>query len=325
MIPDSLFIEASKRIKPYIQKTPLTFDPELNLYLKWENHQTTGSFKLRGALNKILSLQDWERERGIVTASAGNHGQGVAMAASIVNAQVTVFASEHAVPTKLDAMRARGAKIILVPGGYGDAEQSGIKFARENQSTWISPYNDEIVIAGAGTLALEIMEDLPESLDMSWIVPVGGGGLISGIGAVVKEHAAMQPGANSSSFSKPKVIGVQPEASAFMHAIFKKGDQSNTEDLPTLADGLSGPVEAQSITIPMVQKYVDDIITVSEIEIEQAIAFACKKYGEVIEGSAAVTLAAVNNRYIKDKPAVIILSGGNIQNETFSKIVETWQ
>lgn len=321
MIPESWFMDASKRIESYIQKTPLFFDPELNLYLKWENHQTTGSFKLRGAMNKILSLQDWERELGIVTASAGNHGQGVAMVASLVNARVTVFASEHAVQTKLDAMRSRGANIILIPGGYGEAEQAGIKYAQENQCTWISPYNDGKVIAGAGTLALEIIDELPESLTMTWVVPVGGGGLISGIGAVIKERAAAQP-STSVADQKIKLVGVQPEASAFMHSIYKIGSQSGIQDLPTLADGLSGPVEDHSITIPMVHKYVDDIITVTESEIEKAIAFAWNKYNEVIEGSAAVSLAAVLNHYIKDRPAVLVLSGGNIQKETFSRIVE---
>lgn len=321
MIPETWFIDASKRIAPHIQKTPLTFDHDLNIYIKRENHQTTGSFKLRGALNKILCLQDWERERGIVTASAGNHGQGVAMAASLVNASVTVFASEHAAPIKLEAMRSKGAKIILISGGYGEAEKAGIKYAQENQSTWISPYNDGKVIAGAGTLALEILNELPESSTMTWIVPVGGGGLISGIGAILKEFHTQQNNQETHLDLKPKLIGVQPKASAFLHAIFKHGHQTGVEDLPTLADGLSGPVEDRSITIPMVQKYVDDIITVREDEIEQAITFAWKTYGEIIEGSAAVALAAILNHSINDRPAVVILSGGNIQKETFTRIV----
>lgn len=321
MIPFAWFNDASERIQPYIQKTPLTYDKEFDIYLKWENHQKTGSFKLRGAINKVLNLQEWEIKQGLVTASAGNHGQGVAMAGNLVDAQVTIFASDHAVPAKLEAMQSMGAKIILVPGGYGDAEQAGIKYAQENHSTWISPYNDGQVVAGQGTLAMEVLEDVPESSTMIWIVPVGGGGLISGIGAVIKNESISNQLDNRENSSQPFLIGVQPAKSAFMHSIFKIGDQSAVEDLPTLADGLSGPVEQSSITIPMVHKYVDDIITVSEGEIVQAIAFAWNRYGEIIEGSAAVSLAVIINNMIERRPAVIILSGGNIQRETFDHIV----
>src|SRR5665647_242900 len=140
MIPYSWLQQAQERISPYIQKTPLTYDSHLNLYLKWENRQVTGSFKARGAMNKILALQDWELERGLVTASAGNHGQGVAMAARLKQAKVIVFASEHAHPNKIQAMHALGVEIHLVPGGYGQAEQAGISYAETTGSTWVSPY-----------------------------------------------------------------------------------------------------------------------------------------------------------------------------------------
>jgi threonine dehydratase len=322
MIPYAWFIDASKRIGPHIQKTPLTFDKEFNIYLKWENHQKTGSFKLRGALNKILALQDWELKRGIVTASAGNHGQGVALAASLVKTPVTVFASDHAVPAKLDAMRSMGANIILIPGGYGEAEKAGIKFAQDHQCTWVSPYNDGQVVAGQGTLALEVIEEIPESISMTWIVPVGGGGLISGIGAVIKHESNLTQVESNPPSKNAFLIGVQPEASAFMYSIYKTGDQAGIDDLPTLADGLSGPVEQGSITIPMVCKYVDDMIKMKEDEIAQAIAFAWNRYGEKIEGSAAVSFAAILKDTAIKKPAVLVLSGGNIQKETFSKIVD---
>ncbi|MBN1537870.1 MAG: pyridoxal-phosphate dependent enzyme [Anaerolineales bacterium] len=321
MIPNAWFEDAAKRIKPYIQPTPLTFDRENNIFLKWENHQKTGSFKLRGALNKILSLQEWEIKQGLVTASAGNHGQGVAMAANLVNAQVTIFASDHAVPAKLEAMRSMGVNIILIPDGYSEAEKAGIIFAKENHATWISPYNDGQIIAGQGTIALEVLEDMPAASAMTWIVPVGGGGLISGIGAVIKENIINNDNLNQSQPSDVILVGVQPEASSFMHAIYKVGNQIGVEDLPTLADGLSGAVEEGSITIPMVRKYVDDIITVSESEITHAIAFAWNRYREKIEGSAAVSLAAILTKKCEKKPAVLILSGGNIQKEVFDQIV----
>ncbi|MGE5123557.1 MAG: threonine ammonia-lyase, partial [Acidobacteriaceae bacterium] len=146
MIPYEWLEQAGERITPHIQRTPLTFDPRHELFLKFENHQVTGSFKARGALNKILALQDWELERGLVTASAGNHGQGVALAAGIRHAHVTVFVSEHASMNKIQAMRALGAEIHLVPGGYAEAESAGIAHAKGSGATWISPYNDGLVI-----------------------------------------------------------------------------------------------------------------------------------------------------------------------------------
>ncbi|HSB65088.1 MAG TPA: pyridoxal-phosphate dependent enzyme, partial [Anaerolineales bacterium] len=176
MIPFAWFEQACERISPHIRKTPITYDEELDLYIKWDNHQVTGSFKARGALNKILSLQDWELKQGLVTASAGNHGQGVALAANLKHAPVIVFASDHAMSIKLHAMRELGAEIHLVPGGYGEAEQAGINFAQQTGGTWVSPYNDGLVIAGQGTIALEVLKELPYPAATAWIVPAGGGG-----------------------------------------------------------------------------------------------------------------------------------------------------
>ena len=179
MIPHEWITQAADRICPLIARTPLTFEADHNLWIKWENHQITGSFKLRGALNKLLTLQPWERERGLVTASAGNHGQGVAWAAGKIGAQATVFASDQAVPAKLDAMRQLGAEVRLVKGGYGEAERTALSFAREQGATWVSPYNDGQVIAGQATLGLEVLEQGADSAAVV-IIPVGGGGLISG-------------------------------------------------------------------------------------------------------------------------------------------------
>ena len=172
----------------------------------------TGSFKVRGALNKVLSLKDWEQQRGLVAASAGNHGQGVALAGNLVGAPVTVFVSEHAVPAKLEAMRQRGAALRLVPGGYAEAEAAGIVFAQESGSTWVSPYNDGQVIAGQATLAGEMLEQEPALAQATWLVPVGGGGLIAGIGLALERLGA-----------RPRLVGVQSEASPFMHALFTRG------------------------------------------------------------------------------------------------------
>ncbi|HBG73882.1 MAG: hypothetical protein A2X25_03155 [Chloroflexi bacterium GWB2_49_20] len=308
MIPFEWLNLAAERISEYIVRTPVTYDKELNIYLKWENKQVTGSFKARGALNKIISLEPWEQKQGLVTASAGNHGQGVALGGTIVSAPVLVFASDHAVPAKVEAMRNLGAEIRFVNGGYGLAEQSALEFANNNHSTYISPYNDGQIIAGQGTIGLEVFRDIDVDANCTWIIPVGGGGLISGIGAVIR------------SLHKPcRLVGVQPEASAFTYSLFHKGNQVDVPDLPTLADGLSGPMQVGSITLPMIKNVVNDIITVTEDEIAQAIAYAWHKYQEIVEGSAATALAAVLTRKIKH-PAIIVISGGNIQPEVHAQI-----
>lgn len=314
MIPYSWLEQAADRLATHIKKTPIIYDAENQVYLKLENQQVTGSFKARGAINKVLTLQDWELEKGLVTASAGNHGQGVALAGKLVGAKVIIFASEHAVPAKIEAMRALGAEVRLVSGGYGEAEEAGLAYAASNGSTWISPYNDGQVIAGQGTVGLEILEQIPELPSSTWVVPVGGGGLISGIGAAIKTGSVEKTASR-------KLIAAQSEASAFMHAIYRHGTQDGAVDLPSLADGLAGPVEPNSITIPLVRRFVDEFVLVSEEDIASAIAYAWKHYNERIEGSAAAALAAVLSGEISSRPAIVVISGGNIQDEVHADIV----
>ncbi len=314
MIPYAWLEQAAARLGETVRQTPLTYDEQNRLFLKWENHQKTGSFKLRGALNKALALEPWERVRGLAAASAGNHGQGVAFAASLVGAHAVVFASQHAFAAKVEAMRALGAEVRLVAGGYGEAEAAGLAYARETGATWISPYNDGLVIAGQGTLGLEVLAQLPGAIPCTWVVPVGGGGLAAGIGAALKEGGAARLG--------HRLVGVQSEASAFMHALFTRGSQEGVPDLPSLADGLAGPVEAGAITIPLARKYLDDLLLVSEVEIVQAVRHAWLTYGERIEGSAATALAAVMTGQVAARPAVVILSGGNIPAGIHQSILE---
>ena len=317
MIPYEWLEQADSRIAPYIQRTPLTHDTARGLYIKWENRQVTGSFKARGAFNKVLLLEDWEREVGLVAASAGNHGQGIALAGQKVGAAVEVYVSEHAVPAKVKAMHALGAVIHTVPGGYGEAEAAGKAYAEDQKKTWVSPYNDGQVIAGQGTVGLEIYRELLVET-ATWLVPVGGGGLLTGIGASIREQAV-----------RPSLIGVQAEASAFMHSLFYKGTQEGTPDLPSLADGLAGEVEHGSVTIPMVKQLADEIVLVNEDEIAYAIAFAWYVYGEKLEGAGAVGLAAVLSGMVEDRPVVVVVSGGNVQPEVHAEVVgrfaeETW-
>ena len=310
MIPYEWLEQADERIAPFIHKTGLTYDPQNDLYLKWENHQVTGSFKVRGAFNKILSLQNWELERGLVTASAGNHGQGVALAGGMKHATVTVFASDHAIPNKIQAMRELGAEIRLVNGGYAEAESAGLEFSRLTGATWVSPYNDGLVIAGQGTIGLEVLKDLPHPTAAAWLVPAGGGGLVAGIGSALQGLE-----------SRPSLVAVQSEASPFLHAIYHHGTQEGVVELPSLADGLAGPVETGSVTIPMVKNYVSEFILVSEDEIRKAIKYAWQEYHERIEGSAAVPLAAALSGRVKTRPAVIILTGGNINPAELEQIL----
>jgi len=314
MIPYTWFEEARSRIIPHVHHTPLTHDSNKNWWMKWENHQVTGSFKARGAINKVLSLSAWEQERGLVTASAGNHGQGVATAGNIVKASVTVFVPDNAIPTKIHAMQKLGAKVQVVRGSYEQAEYSAQDYANSSNSSWVSPYNDGQVIAGQGTIAMEVYEDWNVAKEATWIVPVGGGGLISGIATFLKS--------NPTTSKYVKIIGVQSIASAFMYNIFHHGTQDHVNELPSLADGLAGKVESNSITIPLVSKYVDELILVTEEEITQAIAFAWHNYREKIEGSAATALAAVLTKKVTNQHIVIVISGGNILPETHMRIIE---
>lgn len=312
MIPSEWLDQATLRIAPHIRRTLLMNDAELNIYLKWESRQVTGSFKARGALNKVLSLESWESAAGLVTASAGNHGQGVALAGRQIGAPVLVFVSNHAVPSKIEAMQQLGAEVHLVEGGYNTAESVALSYAAERKKTWISAYNDGQVIAGQGTIGLEIAQDLMPESAQTWIVPVGGGGLISGIGAALERF-----------FPRPRLVGVNPQASAFMHSLYHRNSQNDVPDLPTLADGLAGAVEEEALTIPMVKKYVNDMITVTEDEIGYAVVYAWKNYGERIEGSAAAALAAVITGKVKP-PAVVVISGGNIQPEVHDMLCQKY-
>ncbi|HEX8992920.1 MAG TPA: pyridoxal-phosphate dependent enzyme [Anaerolineales bacterium] len=313
MIPYEWIEQAERRIAGHIRETPLGHDEKRGLYLKWENRQITGSFKPRGALNKVLVLEDWERTSGLVAASAGNHGQGLALAGRITNAPVEVFVSEHAVPAKVQAIRELGASVRSVPGGYAEAESAGRRYADEQRRTFVSPYNDGQVIAGQGTIGLEIERQLEGAHIANWIVPAGGGGLVCAIGTLFTRLP-----------HPPRLIAAQAAASPFGHSLYYRHTQEGVQDLPTLADGLSGAVENGSVTIPMMERFVDDFLIVSEKEIAEAIAFAWYAYQEIIEGSAAVALAAVLGGKVRERPSVLILTGGNIQPEVHDGIVRRY-
>ncbi|MEJ5314273.1 MULTISPECIES: threonine/serine dehydratase [Anaerolinea] len=312
MFPKEWIEQAYLRLKNEVIQTPLTWDEQTALSFKWENHQITGSFKVRGALNRAFSLEEWELERGLVCASAGNHGQGVAYAAKRLGTSCIVFTYENASALKVEQMRAWGADVRFVSGNYADAEQAAIEYAQRHKMTWISPYNDPQVIAGQATIGVELIEQWAENIPESVVVPVGGGGLAAGI-ALAIQHLP----------NPPKVIGIQSEASPYFHALFHQGNKEKVVEWKSLADGLAGDLEESSITIPLVKSHLFDIRLVSEIEIAQAIRYAWENFQERIEGSAAVTLAAVMSGKVQEFPATLIISGGNIDSSLFEKIIHS--
>jgi threonine dehydratase len=314
MISNEAIESAAQRIGGKIVETPLSFDADLNVYLKWENHQKTGAFKVRGALNKILALESWEQERGLVGASAGNHGLGVAYAARMVGAKATVFIPENSAQNKEEAIIQLGATVIKVPGGYSNAEKEAQSYAIRRGATWVSPYNDEQVIAGQATIGLELVRQIQPFNAQSCLIPVSGGALIAGIGLAFQSKA-----------KKVKIIGVQSENAAFFYSLYHYGTQKEIFEKASVADGLSGAVEWHSITIPIVRSMLDDFVLVNEEEIEKAIAYAWYRYNEVLEGSAAVSLAAVLFNKAKIAKSILIISGGNIGKDHHRKICERWK
>jgi threonine dehydratase len=312
VIPLEWLHAARERIEGLVKETPLTYDDALGVFFKWENHQITGSFKIRGAANKVLSLQDWERENGVTTCSAGNHGQGVALVAQRVGTTCEVYTSSHAVPIKIAAMEALGANVHLVDGDYVAAEKTAIKQAEQSGKVFISPYNDVQVIAGQGTLGLELQRQSDGLKGIqSIVVPVGGGGLLAGIGGSLESLTV-----------KPRLIGAQSETSPYMHSLFNTGTQDGVIERDSLADGLAGEVDHQSITIPLVDYYADEIVLVTENEIRDAIIYVWKTHHQIIEGSAAVSVAAVLAKKVSTLPAIIIVTGGNIQPALHKSIIQ---
>jgi threonine dehydratase len=300
--------EARERLEGRVVQTPLVTWGE-GLWLKCENAQVTGSFKLRGALNKVLGLGMAERASGIIAASAGNHGQGVAFAARLVQASATIVVPDEAVRRKVEAIRRLGAEVVEVPGGYGAAEVHGRELAVARGATWVSPYNDMAVIAGQATIGMEIREQFPAGHGVVEVyVPVSGGGLISGIGLALLPTAG-----------RYRVIGVQPENAAYMHASFNGRDPRTVVELPTVADALSGPYEDAAVTEEIVRRVVDDIVLVSEDEIRAALSKAWRGHGLMIEPSSAVALAAALRR-----PAgtdrLVVVSGGNVDRSLLATL-----
>ncbi len=290
-VPPRHVLAAARRLErsglvrrtPTEHSRPLSARLEADVYQKLELFQPTGSFKPRGSANKILRLRDEEPDafrRGFVAASAGNHGLGVSHAATSLGARATLVVPRTVSPAKLEALWRYPVELIVSVGNYDVAESEGRKLAKERGLAFISPYNDPDVIAGAGTVGLEVLEDLPE-ID-AILVPVGGGGLIAGIALWIK---AVAP--------RVRVIGVQSDAYPAMHAALAAGKLVTVPDKPSLADGLAGNVEAGSITFDLCRRFVDDMVLVSEEEIAEAIRYFAREEQLIVEGSGAVGAAAL--------------------------------
>src|SRR5512136_62073 len=271
---------ARARIAPFVRHTPLEFSRGLGACLKCENLQRTGSFKLRGALNRILSLTEEEKQRGVVAASAGNHAQGVAFGCAQVGVSAWVVMPKSTPRTKVQAAQSYDVSVRLFGATYDDAEAESRRIERDSGRVFVSPYNDPIIIAGQGTVALEILEDLPDVAQV--LVPVGSGGLICGVGVALK---AVNPAI--------RVIGVTSRATPTMYNHIKR---ERLPQLPTIAEGLSGEVEPGSITLDIAPQVTDDILLVEEEDIRTAIAWLVEAHHLIAEGSGAVGIAALHVR-----------------------------
>jgi threonine dehydratase len=307
--------DARKAIAPFVKCTPLTRSQFLSklcngeVWLKLENLQVTNSFKPRGAFNRLLDLSAKER-RGIITASAGNHGQAVAYAAQKLKFPAKIVVPKTTPKIKINAIKEYGADLVLFGDTYDEAEQKAKKLAWKDEYAYISPYNDELITAGHGTIGLEITEALP-TVD-TVIVPVGGGGLISGISIAVKSIK-----------SSVQVIGVQSEASPVMYKSLRAGRIVDARITETIAEGLAGGIEKDAITFKIIQEYVDEMLLVHEETIRRAVYLLWTWEKQVAEGSGAAAIAPIveNKSLFAGKTVVAVITGGNIDTELFQSIV----
>ncbi len=280
-----------------------------NLFLKTENLQVTGSFKIRGSYFKISTLNDSDKSKGVIACSAGNHAQGVALAAARNGISSTIFLPSTAPISKVEATRSYGANIQLIDGVYDDAYQSALEYQKETNGVFIHPFDDEDVIAGQGTIALEILREMPDIEAI--IVPIGGGGLISGIGYAIK---SLKP--------ECKVYGVQAAGAASMCNSINDHNRCSLCQVATFADGIAVKMPGE-LTYEMCNQYVDDIITVSDDETATAILALMEQQKLVAEGAGAVSIAAAMFKKlpIEGKKVCAILSGGNIDVNILSRVI----
>ena len=301
-------------LKDIIRKTDVIAAPELNpgadIILKTENLQVTGSFKVRGAAYKISQLSEEEKARGVIACSAGNHAQGVALAATKAGAKSLICLPDNAPLSKIEATKKYGADVCLVPGVYDDAYNKALELRDSEGYTFVHPFNDEDVIAGQGTIGLEILEQVPD-VD-AVIVPVGGGGLISGVAYAIK---ALNPNV--------KVYGVQASGAPSMVKSVKEGKIKKLASVSTIADGIAVK-EPGDLTFDLVSQYVDELVTVTDDEVAAAILALIEQQKLCAEGAGAVSVAAAmfNKVPVAGKKVVCLVSGGNIDVTILSRVID---
>jgi len=305
--------QAAHVLKPAVRKTEIIPYPgiksDCELYLKAENLQLTGSFKLRGAYFKISTLSDDEKKKGVIACSAGNHAQGVALAAKDMGISATIFIPSVSPLSKIEATRRLGAEVRIVDGVYDDAHKVAIEYQEKSGGVFIHPFNDKDVIAGQGTIALEILESLP---DVEAIVaPIGGGGLISGVAYAIKK---LKPSC--------EIFGVQAARANCMYASVECGEPTCLPTVSTFADGIAVKSPGD-ITFEMCKQYVDKIVTVTDDEIATAILTLMEQEKLVSEGAGAVSVAAIlfNKLELSGKKVCAIVSGGNLDVNILSRII----
>ena len=304
---------AAKQLEGIVRKTPLIYSDFFSdisgnaTYLKLENLQTTGAFKLRGAYNRISMLTDEEKARGVITASAGNHAQGVAYAAQKLGVRAVICMPATTPILKVEATRALGAAVILHGNGFDDAYTHSLELQKKNGYVYIHPFNDRDVIVGQGTIALEVIDALKD-VD-AILVPIGGGGLASGISFAAK---LVNP--------QIKIIGVEPENAACMKAALSCGRTITLPSADTVADGCAVRT-AGKLTLAFCRRYLDEIITVSEMDIMSALLSLIEKHKLIAEGAGVLSLAALGKLHMKGKKVAVLISGGNIDISTISALI----
>jgi threonine dehydratase len=303
-------------VRGQVRHTPVKRSSSLSqlsggdFHLKLENFQRTGSFKVRGALNKVHALTAAERKAGVVAASAGNHAQGVAYAASQAGVRSTIFMPEDATLAKVVATKSYGAEVTLTGKDYQEAYEAAVAHQRRSNATFVHAFEDPVVMAGQGTLGLELLQDLPE-LDVV-LVPIGGGGLIAGVATALK---GLKPDI--------QVIGVQAEGASTIAPSLQKGRPVELDEVKTMADGIAVRRSGE-MTLEVIKARVDQVVTVAESEIAAAILFLLERSKAVVEGAGAVTLAAAMHGKVKldGRKACAVISGGNIDMTLVSRIIQ---
>ena len=307
---------AEGRIRSYVRETPLELSPYLSaesdaeVYLKLESHQITGSFKLRGAMNKVLSLDREERSRPVVTASSGNHAAAVAYTLHELGGTGIIYLPSTVSRAKVEALEPYGAELRFVGEDSVEGELEAKRVAREESLLYISPYSDPQVIGGQGTVAVEIERQL-ERFDAVF-VPVGGGGLISGIAGYFKARSP-----------SVRIVGCQPRASRVMYESLAAGRILDLPSEPTLADGTAGGIDPEAITFPICRRDVDEMVLVSEEEIAQAMRLAIEKHWMLIEGAAALSIASFRQKKeaFRGQTVVLVVSGKKVAIEKLRSVL----